>query len=113
MGRRSIKMAKKKFAGTCDKWKLEVKSGEISKVKDEMTEQCISGLNKAKDILKDPDIDEEVDALIEEIDVEKVDHRKTREFMTRIKSVQEEDEFIELINDFETFYLEKLDKMGA
>ena len=104
-----MKIMLKGFKKATDHWRSKARDGEIDEVRMQMMDQCLAGFDQASDFVSRPEkYDEDVSELIDELDIEDVGHDETRRFMERIASVQQKDELLDLIDDFEEFYEEKL-----
>lgn len=109
LGRQKLKIMLKSFKKATNHWRKKARDKKIDEVRMQMMDQCLSGVDKASDVFSSPEsYDEDVSELINRLDIEKVEHDETRRFMERIASVQQENELLDLIDDFEEFYEEKL-----
>ena len=114
IGKAKIRSMAKMFEKSMEHLREKVGQGEIIFVKDTLTDQCLNGLDTAETVLNDPDRfkDDEARSIIEAVDIDQVQHRKTREFMHRIRDVEGQDELLDLIDDFETYYINRLKEMN-
>lgn len=114
LGKKKIGLLKKLFKKRTNTWREKASENRIDEVRKEMMEECLNGLNQADEIISGStgfNFNENVEELFSKIEIEKVEHQETRNFIDRLKQINEKNELLDFIDDFEKYYLNRINEV--
>jgi len=112
MGRKVVKAMKTQFKGRMDEARELALKGDVTDAKRILLDEIGQGLDIADGFLNNPCNveEEELQEVLKRLDYSAVDHKPTQNFLQKLSKIEgnDIDSMMDLINDFEKYYLEAL-----
>ena len=113
IGKKTIDLMKEQFINSLNILRREVERGNYEKCREQLYDYLLQGIQQANDIFQNPEMlgDKDLKQVINEIDTTNIQQKETKEFMERLGKLENnENDFKEYIDDFQHYYVSKLEE---